>query len=217
MTKAEQMSSSNPSPVKGSRVRRLVGETGWTRARAIASLGMVFGLGAVGTMAAWSDTAQATSGMFSTSAENVKIGLDQAKTFDFEALAQKNLARGSSVAGMIPVKNLGSNALTYTIQSNSANNGTASYGQADADTFAENLKVSVYRGGTSSATSCTGTAVVSNVALTLGPKGVVTAGQPLDVGQGENLCFQITLAGDAPIQARMSALAINFTFAAIKA
>ncbi|NKX08478.1 hypothetical protein GS944_16150 [Rhodococcus hoagii] len=33
----------------------------WTRTRAVLSLGMVLGLGAVGTMAAWSGSATATS------------------------------------------------------------------------------------------------------------------------------------------------------------
>ncbi|NKU63947.1 hypothetical protein GS891_12655 [Rhodococcus hoagii] len=37
-----------------------------SRTRAVASLGIVLGLGAIGTLAAWSDTATATSGVFST-------------------------------------------------------------------------------------------------------------------------------------------------------
>lgn len=67
------MSSPTPTRSPVARLRGHLGETGWTRTRAVLSLGMVFGLGAVGTMAAWSDTATATTGMFSTSSVNVQM------------------------------------------------------------------------------------------------------------------------------------------------
>lgn len=57
----------------GARMRSRLGETGWIRTRAVLSLGMVLGLGAVGTMAAWSDSATATTGMFSTSSVQLKV------------------------------------------------------------------------------------------------------------------------------------------------
>ncbi|NKS62899.1 hypothetical protein GS493_09345 [Rhodococcus hoagii] len=46
-------------PTVGGRVRRVLGGG---RVRAALSLGIVLGLGSVGTLAAWSDTATATSG-----------------------------------------------------------------------------------------------------------------------------------------------------------
>ncbi|NKW63306.1 hypothetical protein GS937_02055 [Rhodococcus hoagii] len=44
-----------------------------SRTRAVASLGIVLGLGAIGTLAAWSDTATATSGVFSTGSVSLTL------------------------------------------------------------------------------------------------------------------------------------------------
>ena len=220
------MSSHTPAPDKGSRVRRLVGETGWTRARAIVSLGMVFGLGAVGTMAAWSDTAQATSGVFSTAAVNVKMTLNNERpNYNFVALKKSNLGKGDSVAGPIAVKNTGSSNFTYTVVANSYDNGTAGAGYvfnpantaANAATFAQSLQVTIMSGGTSDGTTCTGGSVIANsVPLQLGDKPLVTVDQPVSVNQTDNLCVQVKLA-DAPVGARMSALGLKFNFVAKKA
>lgn len=123
-----------------SRLRGRLGATGWTRARAIASLGMVFGLGAVGTMAAWSDTATATTGMFSTNAVNIKMTVnDNRPVYNFVGLKKINMARGATTAGLLTVKNTGSDAFTYAMGVDIANNGTATYGGASAAIFAQNL------------------------------------------------------------------------------
>ncbi|MFC0316352.1 SipW-dependent-type signal peptide-containing protein [Gordonia phosphorivorans] len=214
------MSSPTPTPDKGSRVRRLVGETGWTRARAIASLGMVFGLGAVGTLAAWSDQAVATTGMFSTSAVNVQMELNgERPTTELAALSKTNLARGATLAGKLPVKNTGSAPFTYTIKALSEDNGTAGYGDASAAAFAQNLKVNVYRGATVVGTTCSGGTAVNagGTALGLGPVAISSASPTLAVGDSDDLCFQITLDSNAPIAARMSALSIDFQFVATQA
>lgn len=212
------MSSPNPTLSPGSRVRRNLGETGWTRTRALLSLGMVLGVGAVGTMAAWSDTATATTGMFETGAVNVQLKLNsQRPTYNFVALNKVNMARGASVAGMLPVNNTGSSDFDYTVKANSADAGTAAYGAASAATFAQNLNVKVYVGGSSNGTTCTGGTQLADTALALGSVNVVGAGRRLDVAQSESLCFQVTVNANAPKAARMSALSIGFQFAATQA
>ncbi|MBY4570882.1 hypothetical protein ACN95_12745 [Gordonia sihwensis] len=222
MIRQKQMSSSNETHDRersGSRLRGRLGDTGWTRARAIASLGMVFGLGAVGTMAAWSDTATATTGMFSTAAVDVRMDLHGDRpTHQFASLAKLNLAKGATVAGMLPVNNIGGSDFDYTMKAVSADSGTATYGDANAGTFAQNLKVNVYRGGSSNGTVCSGgTAIATGKALTLGTTDIITTNQRVNKNTTDNLCFQITLDSNAPNSARMSALSVKFNFAATQA
>ena len=77
----------------GARVRSRLGETGWIRTRAVLSLGMVLGLGAVGTMAAWSDSATATTGMFSTSSVQLKVD-NQRPAHQFTELKRNSMLPG---------------------------------------------------------------------------------------------------------------------------
>ncbi|GAA4744824.1 SipW-dependent-type signal peptide-containing protein [Gordonia alkaliphila] len=213
------MSSPIPSPDKGSRVRRLVGETGWTRTRAVLSLGMVFGLGAVGTMAAWSDTATATTGTFTMSSVNVEMKLNsQSPVYNMTSLNKLHMPRGASVAGMLPVNNVGTADFTYRADVITADAGTATYGKADVNKFAEKLTVTVFAGGSSNGATCTGgTQIGSAVQLSIGSKPFIGSARSLAAGQTEPLCIQVALAGDAPLEARMSAVTVDFKFAATAA
>lgn len=202
----------------GSQMRKRLGDTSWTRVRAIASLGMVFGLGAVGTLAAWSDTATATTGMFTVSSVNVEMKLNgQHPTYNLASLSKINLARGASTAGMLPVNNTGDADFTYTAKANTSNAGTASYGSANATTFAENLTIAVFRGGSSNGTTCSGGTQLASKPLSLGTSVDYVAAHQIDAGQTDNLCFQATVSSTAPVEARMSALSIDFEFTATQA
>ncbi|MGB3602568.1 SipW-dependent-type signal peptide-containing protein [Gordonia sp. (in: high G+C Gram-positive bacteria)] len=208
-------------------LRRRLGETGWTRARAIASLGMVLGLGAVGTMAAWSDTASATTGQFSTASVDVKIALDSKRpTLGFTSLNKINLGKGDSTAAMLPVNNLGASNFTYTMKAVAADAGTfvppANVMPAgtvpSASDFASNLTVTVYAGGSASGGSCTGGTQIGTGTMALGsPVNLVTTARPVNVAATENLCIQATLSSGAPVTARMSAVSIDFQFVATQA
>lgn len=90
----------------GARMRSRLGETGWIRTRAVLSLGMVLGLGAVGTMAAWSDSATATTGMFSTSSVQLKVD-NQRPAHQFTELKRNSMLPGQSEAGALTVQNTG--------------------------------------------------------------------------------------------------------------
>lgn len=202
----------------GARVRRFFGETGWTRTRAVLSLGMVFGLGTVGTMAAWSDTATATTGMFSTSSVNVQIKVNsQRPTYNFTSLNKINLALGASVAGMLPVNNTGDTNFTYTTKAITGDAGTATYGSANANTFASNLTVTVFAGGSSNGTACTGGSQVASKPLAVGSVDLISTARAITAGQTEQLCFQVAVSPSAPLAARMSALNVSFKFAATQA
>lgn len=212
------MSSPHAKPRSRPQLPPRLRETGWTRLRAVLSLGMVAGLGAVGTMAAWSDTATATTGVFSTRDANLQIKLNQERpSYDFAALHKINLPRGGSVAGMLPVNNTGDVDFTYTVAAQTADNGTAAYGSANAGTFAQNLTVAVFAGGSASATACSGGTSITSTTLALGSKAIISTPRALAHGVTQNLCFQLTLNSAAPLAARMSALSIGFEFTATEA
>lgn len=195
-------------------LRGRLGETGWTRVRAVAATGMVFGLGAVGTMAAWSDTATATSGMFSTSDVNIQIKLDNHRpVHNFTGLSKINLARGASTAAMLPVNNTGSADFDYAATALVANDGTATYGGANAQTFGENLTMKAFRGGSSNGTTCSGGSEIGSTTLGLGDHDLVPS-SALSKDSTDDLCFQVTVNANAPLAARMSALAIDLKFTA---
>ncbi|NLG47962.1 SipW-dependent-type signal peptide-containing protein [Gordonia sp. (in: high G+C Gram-positive bacteria)] len=208
-------------------LRRRLGDTGWTRVRAIASLGMVFGLGAVGTMAAWSDTATATTGQFSTASVDVKVALDgERPTLAFTSLDKINLAKGDSTSAMLPVNNVGATNFTYTMKAVAANAGTfvppagvspASAVPSAAD-FASNLVVTVYAGGSASGGTCTGGTQIGSSALTLGsPVNLVTTARPINKSATEDLCIKAALNSSAPNTTRMSSVSVDFQFAATQA
>jgi predicted ribosomally synthesized peptide with SipW-like signal peptide len=207
-----------------SRLRGRLGETGWTRARAIASLGMVFGLGAVGTMAAWSDTATATTGMFTTNSVNIQMELNGDRpTHQFTTLKQINLGRGNTTAGMLAVKNTGSDTFNYVVATATADDGTATYGGASASILAQNLFVTVRDGGTVSGSgptaTCTGGTVLGTAdkALALGNAPLLPTSANLTVNATQNLCVQVKVNPNAPKEARMSSVSVRFNFTATKA
>lgn len=218
------MSSPNPTPSRRAQLRQTLGENGWTRARAVASLGMVFGLGAVGTMAAWSDTATATTGMFETSAVNIRMTLNDVRpTYQFAAIKQINMARGATTAGILTVKNTGSDAFNYVVGTEVANNGTATYGSASAATLAQNLLVTVRKGGTVSGSgqtaTCGGGILVGTAdkPLALGTTaGFLPTSANVAVNGTEALCVQVKVKADAPKEARMAAVSVRLNFTATK-
>lgn len=75
---------------------RLVGGATSGRARAIMSVGIVLGLGAVGTLAAWTDNATATSGVFSTGSIEMKLNGDPGDptAYGFTALTKTGMMPG---------------------------------------------------------------------------------------------------------------------------
>ena len=120
----------------GARVRSRLGETGWIRTRAVLSLGMVLGLGAVGTMAAWSDSATATTGMFSTSSVQLKVD-NQRPAHQFTELKRNSMLPGQSEAGALTVQNTGTANFQWAVSA-TATGSSALIGK---------LKVSLHQTG----------------------------------------------------------------------
>lgn len=99
-------------------IRQVLGSV---RLKAALSLGMVLGLGSVGTLAAWSTTASTTSGTFVTGTVDIKF--DDGTTNGNQGLAGNpyivalptgTLLPGQSKAAAVKVKNGGTLGFTYT-------------------------------------------------------------------------------------------------------
>ncbi|WP_332643202.1 SipW-dependent-type signal peptide-containing protein [Aeromicrobium sp.] len=86
---------------------------GHGRTRALLSLGLVFGFGAVGTMAYWTDQGTMTAGDISAGSLDLRLNnastlIGQGGTWDNTAFAASSLIPGESVAFSFPVRNDGS-------------------------------------------------------------------------------------------------------------
>lgn len=86
---------------------------GHGRTRALLSLGLIFGFGAVGTMAYWSDQGTMTTGAISAGSLDLRLKdastlIGQGGTWNNDGFAASSLIPGESVAFSFPVRNDGS-------------------------------------------------------------------------------------------------------------
>ncbi|QCB49040.1 hypothetical protein E5720_12990 [Rhodococcus sp. PAMC28707] len=191
---------------------RLGSSTTGTRTRAVMSIGIVLGLGAVGTLAAWTDSATATSSKFSAGSILLNVnGKHEASTMT--SLAMVAMKPGDSVAGMLPVENKGTVAFRYT----------ATVTTSADSVLAPNLKVAAYRSAAvansvlAAGKICTGTLIDPAVNLAPSPtsRTMISTPRPLAVAASENICIQVTLDSSTvkPVAQGKSAT-VNFLFTA---
>lgn len=174
------------------------------RVRALLCLGGLLGTGAVGTLAAWSDRATATSGTFGTG--TITLQLDNTKTLAMNTLAATNLLPGESVAAMVTVQNKGTLPLTYTM---------AATTPAGSPQVASQLLVATHSGGTATnataaglrSGSCSGSKVAEAPLAAAGSVPVITAPRPVVARTGtEVLCVSVRLAASAPVSVQNQTL-----------
>jgi predicted ribosomally synthesized peptide with SipW-like signal peptide len=165
--------------VSGQRKRRQVAfqASRADKIRAVLALGAVFGLGSVSTLAAWSDTATATSSLFSTGTLDIKVN-DQ-DTHTFVNLSMSDMVPGSTKSGSLVVKNAGAMPFRYT---------TRAVVSGDS-TFGKNLRVSVNNN------ACPGTSLVGPTVMdsTLSPIAMIGQRGPIAANGTETFCFTVTL------------------------
>ncbi|MGU3435799.1 SipW-dependent-type signal peptide-containing protein [Actinomycetes bacterium M1A6_2h] len=163
-------------------VRPIIGSA---RVRALLSLGMVLGLGAVGTLAAWSTATTTASGVFTTGTIDIQLNGNQGATsttpFVFSPTA--SVVPEASVAVVLPVQNKGSVAFTYTTSVVGENTAGKAY-----------QLTALYGGATSDGKTCTGGTATSPPTVSLlnsvsigGSRGLAPASNP------DNICLQFTL------------------------
>ena len=175
------------------------------RLKAIASLGIVVGLGAVSTLAAWTGSATATT---TIKAATVALGVGATAvdtvsyTLPFTAA---NWYPGMSEARPVVVKNSGSIAAPYSIS------GTIA--EVSGGTLGNSLSVVVTAGvvsGTTPTATCTGTALLTKAA----GQAFAPAVQPsLAPGASVTLCVQYSLPLTAvtALQGNSTTVALTFT------
>ena len=189
-------------------------ESGWTRTRAALALGMVFGLGAVGTMAQWSQTVTAQTGLFSTAdSVNLTIG-GQPELVEFEV---NNLARGASVAAAFPLQNHGTTGFVYKVDLLMADlteqEGTGNQARSNAASLRENMTVSIHPGGTVDGEECTEDSFSEQSGPPIGTTPLLADVQ-LPGETTHDYCIQGTVSTSAPIASRMSRVGVTFKFTA---
>ncbi len=173
-----------------------------TRVRAILACGIVFGLGTVGTMAAWSATNTTTSGTFTTGSVDLWLNdVNATTTAPLTVPLGSSLLPGQSGAVIINVQNRGISAGNYTTQARATN----AAGQA--------VRLSVVVGGSVSGSTCMGTPSVSNLALTATNVSLLGTRGPLAATSGsDSLCLQFTLPTSAPNAVQSTTGTVIFTF-----
>jgi predicted ribosomally synthesized peptide with SipW-like signal peptide len=180
-----------------------------TRIRAVLALGIVLGLGAVGTLAAWSDTATATSGPFVVGTVDMKV--HGADSYGFVELGMTGMTPGASKAAMLSVSNTGSLAVTYDAKASSPG------------VLAPYLRVSVHLGGVATNTTTTGTCSSATViGTTVAPTSAgatIFSARPLagmpagGTAPADSLCVLVSLVNTTPaeMENKSSVLTLAFT------
>lgn len=175
------------------------------RLRALLSLGIVAGFGAVGTLAAWSDDATATA-QFTAGTINLTLNGDPDDAVELTSLSMSNMYPGSSKAAALTVGNDGTLPFSYNVKTTAA--GNASLGSA--------LIVAIAPGeATADGASCVGTALPAASASLSGTS--LSAARPLIPKANERLCIKVTLPSTADTALQGTTTTATFTFTATQA
>lgn len=189
------------------------------RVRAALSLGVLVGLGAIGTSAFWTDEATVNSGGFSAGAIHLDLAGNvrvKPETYAWTSMALTDMIPGSNRAAMLPVHNNSvpsSLRFTYVVQG-----GYVISGSENAP-FASSLQITFYRNATvnGTQTACTGGTIVGTAQqlLTANTSAALLPSQgPVTVGTPDALCVVVGLSADAPNTAQGRAATVRLQFLA---
>lgn len=191
--------------------RRRPARTTWDRVRAVLSLGVVLGLGATGTIAAWTDTATAESGLFG--AADVELTIN-GESPEFAFASVEDVMPGQSVAGNLVLANTGGIDLRYLMDMEVEGLTTAQGGtgqqRGDASALGNSLTLTVHASTTADGVTCSGGALKSQPMTVGASRAVLTDYRPVAAGATDTICVQATLASNAPIQSRMAQVGVTF-------
>lgn len=180
------------------------------RVKAILSLGILVGFGAVSTLASWTGQATATSNI---STATVALGVGATTGSATSASYQmpingNNLFPGASSASVVVVKNTGSISAPYSFQGKITESGGATLGSA--------LTILVKTGATLSGSGSKVTCSGGEELLTKGAGssfGKPTQTTLLTPGASESLCVQYSLPLTAAnaLQGASTTISLDFT------
>ncbi|SUE15253.1 Uncharacterised protein [Rhodococcus gordoniae] len=183
------------------------------RVRALLSLGTVLALGAVGTFAAWANSAVAT-GTFSTG--TVDLRANDVKSYTFSDLTSSSMMPGESRAASLQVQNTRSTMdVTYTVNVATPAGSPALANNLQLRVFSNGTPANLTAGGLRKGT-CTGTQIGQTNLIAGGAAPIVTSARPLAATTGrETLCMVVTLPTSTPLPTQnQSVSALVFTFTA---
>lgn len=186
-----------------SRMRSMLKSLRTTRVRAVLSLGIVLGFGAVGTLAYWTDSATLAGGTFTSGTLDIKLsGADNNPAAFTTSFALTDMAPGNSKAAAVTVENAGSLDFTYTAT------GIA------PGALGSLLEFRVVPGGsvTGSGTGMTCTDGTQTYNATMNASSnVISVNRPIAAGGSESFCVSATLPTGTTTGQGESTTA-NFTF-----
>lgn len=192
------------------------------RVRALLALGIVLGLGTVGTMALWSDSAVATSGEFKTGVVEIRVNGAENFTFTGGTFSMAGMRPGESRAATLQLQNtLSTLPVAYTSAASTATGSPA---------LANHLRLTVFTGATATngtsnglATgTCAGTQIGTAILRSGASVPVITVPRPLGAAAGtsdkpssQSLCVIVALVPEAPLSVQnQTQPAITMTFSA---
>jgi predicted ribosomally synthesized peptide with SipW-like signal peptide len=168
---------------------------------------MVLGLGAVGTMAAWSTSATTTSGEFTTGTIDIRLNGDQGATTQTAYTlfaAGTTIPPGGSVAVLLPVQNTGTATFDYTAKA------------IGDDALGRALQLTArYSGATVVNNACSGGTAIPTAAVSLASERSIGGVRRLAATTGtEVICLQFTLPLTTTGVATGQSGSVLFTFTA---
>lgn len=176
------------------------------RIRALLALGGVLGLGAVSTLASWTDDATATAQFTSGT---IDLALDGAQgnpdPYKLTSLTVDDFKPGDSRAATLPVQNAGTLPFTYRM----------TVSAATANTLSKSLTVTVTTGsvsGSGNHSSCNGETILETAKVSGSP--VLERSTSIPPSQDETLCLEIGLAATTPNDAQGQSTSVDFAFRA---
>jgi hypothetical protein len=177
--------------------------------KAMLTLGILVGFGAVSTLAAWTGTATATSNISSaTVALGVGATADAASATTYQMpITGSNLYPGTSSVSTVLVKNTGTISAPYTVQGKVTESGATTLGAG----LNISLKIGATVSGSGANVTCSGgTTIVSKSA------GAQFNGSSIprtvDSGASESLCIQYALPTTAANSLQGATTSIGLTF-----
>ncbi|MGD9960180.1 SipW-dependent-type signal peptide-containing protein [Nocardioides sp.] len=187
--------------------------------RALLSVGILLGVGSVGTMARFTASGDANAGSFTTGSLDVRLNasgnnVGQGGTWTNASLAISDITPGESLAVSFPVRNDGTTGFTYT--------ATATATGA----LAPQLRFSTYTGGTASNSgnatndnrvgTCSGSAASTNQTLSGTAANVISTAQTLNPSATQNVCVIVQLVSTAASSTQGDAATATFAFNAVQ-
>lgn len=173
------------------------------------SLGVILGIGATATFAAWTDGVTVTGTSVRAATVDLKVQTQDTVT-NFTAL-NTSISPGGSTAGVMTVRNNGTVPLTYYVDANATN--------ADGKGLASSLVVTVTSASAVSGSfpnrTCSGAALANTAAaFTTAFVGSPASPRTLAAASQETLCIQANLPSGTPMTMQTASTSVGFTFTA---